>query len=176
MRGRWSKLSMAKRILTKCASLLLAASILGCASVTTQVTVLDPAQRFAPTTSVAILDEFPQRAYQRIALIEAQGVLGGSEADLFEDARNKAQALGADAIVRLDVVTEYREPVPVYDPWYGMHLYRPYPYSGFYHPSPFAYGPYPYGGYPYGYRWIGGGTIKTLKAVAIRYRDKDGSS
>src|SRR5688500_2644683 len=93
---------------------LLALAMSGCASVATQVTVLDPTQKFAPTQNVAILTEFPARPHVKVALIEAQGTPGGSEGELLEDARKKAQALGADAIVRMEVSSVYQEPMRVY--------------------------------------------------------------
>ena len=147
-----------------CALLVLAIS--GCASVVTQVTVLDPAQKFAPTQNVAILTEFPARSHVKVALIEAQGTVGGSEGELLEEARKKAQALGADAIVRVEVNTVYQEPVRVYDPWYGDPFYwQPHYAQRPFYFYPHGYGPYPY----YPYRWIGGGNVQTLKAMAIRY-------
>lgn len=150
---------------------LLAAVLAGCASVTTRVTIIDPAQQYAPTQNVAVLLEIPPQPHSRIALIEAQGTVGGGEAELFEEAHRKAQALGADAIVRVEVISVYQPPVRVYDPWYGNPFYSRYrpPYRPFgYHPfgyQPFAYGPFPYSEY----RWVAGGEVKTLKAVAIRY-------
>ena len=162
---------------------LLAAALAGCASVTTRVTVLDPAQRYAPTQSVTVLLEIPPQPHSKIALIEAQGMVGGGEAELFEEARRKAQALGADAIVRLEVISVYQPPVRVYDPWYGNpfysrygYPYRPFGYRPFgYHPfgyHPFAYGPFPYNEY----RWVAGGEVKTLKAVAIKYASDDAAT
>ena len=144
-----------------------AAALAGCASVTTQVTVFDPAYRYAPTQNVVVLLDYPARPHIKIALIEAQGTAGGSESELLEDARKKAQALGADAIVRLEVVSVYQPPVRVYDPWYGDPFYwrYGYPYLPFYaYPSP--YGPFPFYG---DYRSVGGGNVQTLKAVAIKY-------
>ena len=145
---------------------LLATALAGCASVTTRVTVLDLAQQYAPTQNVAVLLDFPSQPHSRIALLEAQGMVGGGEAELFEDARKKAQALGADAIVRLEVISVYQPPVRVYDPRFGNPFYSRYRYPyrpfGYY---PFAYGPFPYSEY----RWVAGGDVKTLKAVAIRY-------
>lgn len=145
---------------------LLIAVLGGCASVTTQVTVLDPAQKFAPTQTVAILMEFPPRPHVKLALIEAQGTLGGGEAELLEEARRKAQTLGADAIVRMEVSSVYYPPVQVYDPWYGDPFYWHFRYSS----RPYYFFPHGYGPYPYSeYRWIGGGNVQTLKAMAIRY-------
>jgi len=152
---------------------LLAAALGGCASVATRVTLLDPAQKFAPTERVAILLEYPPQPHLKIALIEAQGMVGGSESELFEDARKKAQALGADAIVRMEVTSVYREPVKVYDPWYGNPFYSRYryPYRPFYM-FPYAFGPY----YPSSeYRWVGGGNVRTLKAIAIKFDPTGGA-
>ena len=148
---------------------LTAAALAGCASVSTEVTVLDPAQKFAPTEQVVILFDFPPQPYLKVALIESQGSVGGSESALFEDARKRARALGADALVRLEVTAIYYPPVPVYDPAYANLFYpryRYYPFRTFY--SPYWYAPYPYDGY----RWIAGGDVQILKAMAIRYTDK----
>ena len=56
-----------------CVYVLLVAALGGCASVTTHVTLLDPAQKFTPTQNVAILLEMPPRPHVKLALIEAQG-------------------------------------------------------------------------------------------------------
>ena len=76
-----------------------------------------------------------------------------------EDAREKAQALGADAIVRLELEKTVQQPVAIYDP-----IYSPFfpPYSLYRYPYFFS----PYSG---GYRVIGGGTLYTLRALAIKY-------
>ena len=143
-------------LLARLAIALTIAALAGCASVATQVTLLDPAHQYAPTQNVAILFDFPPQPYVKIALIEAQGTVGGSESELLEDARKKAQALGADAVVRLEVTSVYQPPVRAYDPWYGDAFYWRYRYP--YRPSyfyPYSYGPYAYGEY----RWIGGGKI-----------------
>jgi len=144
-------------------------TLAGCASVSTEITVLDPAQKFAPTEHVVILFEYPPQPYVKVALIEAQGLAGGSESEVLEEARKRARALGADAIVRLEVAAVYHPPVRVYDPAYSnmFYPYYRYPYRSFYYPR------YPYSPFPYdGYRWVGGGDVQTLKAVAIRYTDK----
>jgi hypothetical protein len=154
------------------AAALALALLAGCASVTTDVTVLDRAQKYAPTEYAAILLEFPERPYAKIALIEARGTIGGSEAELLEDARKKAQALGADAVVRLEVIATVLPPTPYYVPaypYYGFYSRYSYPYRSFYYP-PYGYSPFP-SDY---YQWIGGGTVQTLKAVAIKYTDTPG--
>ncbi len=145
---------------------LTAAVLAGCASVSTQVTILDPARKFAPTENVVILLDYPAQPHVKIALIEAHGGIGGSEADLLQEARKRAQALGADAVVRMEVNSVYQPPVRVYDPAYAHLFYSRYryPYRSFYYPS------YPFSPYPFDdYRWVGGGTVQTLKAVAIRF-------
>ncbi|HUL41987.1 MAG TPA: hypothetical protein VLV32_08815 [Burkholderiales bacterium] len=138
----------------------------GCASVTSQVTVFDPTRHYAPTQNVVILLRFPQRPHTNIGLIEAKGTVGGSESELLEVAREKARALGADALVRLDVTSVYEPPLPVFYPGYGgPFLWCPgYRYGPYYYP-PYAYGPYPLGSYG----WTEGGNVQTLKAVAIKY-------
>ncbi len=86
---------------------------------------------------------------------------------MLEDARKQAQALGADAVVRLEVNSTILPPVPVYAPaypYYGFYSRYYYPYRSFYYP-PYAYSPFPYDNY----QWVGGGTVQTLKAVAIKY-------
>jgi hypothetical protein len=152
-----------------CALLLAAAVLAGCASVSTRVTVLDPAQKFAPASDVAILFDYPSKPYTKLALIESEGLVGGTEAELLEDARKRAAALGADAVVRLEVKTVHYPPMPVYDPTYATLFYSPhrYPYRYFYYP------PYPYPLFPYdSYRLVGGGDAQALKAMAIRFTDK----
>jgi hypothetical protein len=146
--------------------LLILAAALGVAAcaTTTRVVQLDPGRTFPPTASVEVLLHTPQRPHVEIALLESEGP---SEADLLNDAREKAKTLGADAIVRQDVSRVYHEPVAVYDPWYdplyyGHYRWRPYLFYG----SPWgpAWGPY-----PYPYRVVGGGYTYVLKALAIRY-------
>jgi len=151
------------------AILFVAAGVAGCASVATQVTVLDPAHKFAPTQDAAILFDYPPEPYTKLALIESQGLVGGTESELLEDARRRATALGDNAVVRLEVKAVYYPPMPVYDPTYPNLFYSPqrypYRYSG--------YPPYPYPLLPYdGYRLVGGGEAQMLKAMAIRYTEK----
>ena len=132
-----------------------ALSLGGCAA-NTRVVQLNPAYQFPPTQSVEILLQKPQRPYVEIALLESEG---SSEADLLNDAREKAKALGADAIIRQDVERIYHQPATVYDPWYdpfyfGYHRWRGAPFYG----DP--WGPY---------RVVGGGYTYVLKALAIKY-------
>lgn len=138
-------------------SLILAASLglAACATVSTHVVPLNPAHVFPPTQFVEVLLQKPARPHVEIALIESRG---GSEAEMLNDARAKAGALGADAIVRVETERHYHEPVVVYDPWH----------------DPFYWGYYRHGPFPLMHPWapyrvIGGGFSYLLKAVAIKY-------
>lgn len=129
----------------------------GCATVSTQVVSLDPGLQLPPSQGVEILFEKPQRPYRQIALLESRGMVGDGEVALLQDARDKAQALGADAIVRLEVEKTVHPPVLVYDPFFSPFYsrYELYPY---FYPPYFA-----------DYRVIPGGTVYTLKTLAIKY-------
>jgi hypothetical protein len=145
---------------------LLATALAGCASVATDVTIFDPAQKFAPTENVVILLDYPAQPYVKVALIDAQGSVGGSEAALLDEARKRARELGADALVRMEVNSVYQPPVRVYDPAYADAFYSRYRYPYL----PFYYQPYGLALSPYdSYRWVGGGNVQILKAVAIKY-------
>jgi len=144
---------------------VLVAVLAGCASVTTRVVEMNPAVRYPPTSNVEVLFEPPQRPYVQIAVLEAEGVFGTGELELLEDMRERARALGADAIVRTESRQWYQPPTAIYDPMYDPFFYprRYYPYS------PYAA---PYGGY----RWVGGGYYYTAKATAIKYQPISGSA
>lgn len=159
--------------LLKLLTVLAAATLAGCASVATEVTLFDSAQKFAPTEHVVILFDYPPQPHLKIALIEAQGGLGGSETAVLEEARKRAQALGADALVRLEVNVVYHPPVRVYDPAFSSMYYSRYryPYRSFYGP-PYGISPYPFDSY----RWVGGGNVQTLKAVAIKFTGTAGGT
>jgi hypothetical protein len=140
-----------------CFVLLVAAVLLSaCATVHTHVVPLNPAVRLPPSQNVEVLLQKPSRPYVEIALLESHGE---SEAELLNDARDKARALGADAVVKLETERVYHEPVTVYDPWYDPF------YWGHYRYRPFPAFPHPWGPY----RTIGGGYSYVLKTVAIKY-------
>jgi hypothetical protein len=143
------------------AALLLAA----CATVSTKVVELKPDQKFPPTQSVEVLMQKPDRTHIEIAFIESTGT---SEADMLNDAREKARELGAHAIVRLETERIYNPPVAVYDPWYDPFFYG---YYGWARPwVPPYYHPWTQ------YRVVGGYYTYRLKAVAVRYTDKPASA
>lgn len=141
-------------------SLFLSATLLlsACASVSTQVVRFDPALQFTPTQNVEVLLQKPVRPHVEIALLESRGT---SEAKLLNDAREKAAALGANAIVKLETERVYHQPVAVYDPWFEPFWYGYHPYR------PFSLHAHPWGPY----RVVGGGYSYVLKSMAIRYRE-----
>lgn len=136
-----------------CAALIIG----GCATVSTRVVPLAPELKLAPSQSVDILFEKPKRPYREIALLESRGMVGDTEGQLWQDARAKAQALGADALIRLEVDKTIVPPMVVYDPFLSPFYPSFYPHAHFY--------PYPFPEY----RWIPGGVEYTLKSVAIKY-------
>jgi hypothetical protein len=145
----------------------LALTLAGCAAIDTHVVALDPAQHYAPSANVEVLLQKPTRPYTEVGLIESRGDIGISELALLEDAREKAKALGADAIIRTETQSLYHPPVAVYDPWYDPLYFGYYRYR-----TVLAY-PYPWGET---YRLLGGGVSYVLKAVAIRFQPVTQSS
>jgi hypothetical protein len=145
------------RSLVFLAALLLSA----CAAVSTKVVPLNPAVQYPPTQHVEVLLERPPRPHVDIALLESRG---NSEADLLNDAREKAKALGADAIVRIATERVDYPPIAVYDPWFDPFYWGPY-----------RHGPFPVFPQPWGpYRVVGGGSEYVMKARAIKYTDVPG--
>lgn len=154
-RSRFDLVEILSRCVGAAVAMAVAFGALGCASVSTQVVRLDPALKLPSSTNVEILFEKPRRPYREVALLESSGMVGDGEVALLEDAREKAKALGADAIVRLEVEKTIHPPVVVYDPFF-MPFYSRYPL--YHYPPYFAE-----------YRVIPGGTVYTLKTLAIKY-------
>lgn len=127
-----------------------------CATVTTQIVPFAPELKLPPTAHVEILFEKPQRPYREIALLESRGMAGDTEAQLWLDAREKARAFGADALIRLEVEKTHYPPMVFYDPFLSPYYSSFYPH-GYFYP------------YPPEYRVIPGGVAYTLKAMAIKY-------
>lgn len=145
--------------------LVLAVVLSGCASVSTHVAVLDPSRRFEPTQNVIVLLRPPERPFVEIAKLESRGAIGEPETALIEDAREKAKALGAHALVTLETLTHYQPPIAVWEPWPpGYPWYR----DRFSRMHFWPYGP----GFPFGEeRVLPGGNVLTLRSVAIRFQD-----
>ena len=139
--------------------LIITALATSCATVTSEVVPLRPGVALPPTRDVEILLEKPQRPYRELALLESRGWIGDGEAQLWEDAREKARALGADALIRLEVYRTVYPPVAYYDPFLTPY-YSPFYPSPYFFPSPFPE-----------YRVFPGGAAYTLKTVAISYAD-----
>ena len=142
---------------------IVAIVLAGCAP-TTSVVLLDPARQYAPSAGVEILLKAPERPYLEIAKLESSGVIGEPEPALLEDARKRAQEIGADAIIVIQSTSVYQPPVIVYEPWpaylpWYHDRWRGYRY--WYYPPPFAYPEV---------MALPGGNVHTVRAIAIRYR------
>ena len=141
------------------------ALLLASCATTTSVVLLDPSKQYAPTTSVEILLRPPQRPYVEIAKLQSNGLIGEPEPHVLEDARARAQEIGADAIIVLETTGVYQPPVIVYDPWP--------PYLPWYHDRWRGYRywdyppPYPY---PFEPQTLPGGIAYTVRSLAIKYR------
>jgi hypothetical protein len=140
----------------RCLLLSMLMTLAACATVSTEIVELKPGQKYPPTQFVEVLLQKPARAHVEIALIESRG---GSEAAMLNDAREKARALGADALVKLETERLYHQPMAVYDPWYDPFYWGYYPHPAF---APF---PHPWGPY----RVVGGGYSYVLKTLAVKY-------
>ena len=136
----------------------------GCAA-TTSVVLLDPSKQYAPSASVEILLKAPQRDYIEIAKLESSGLIGEPEPKVLEDARLRAQEIGADAIIVVESTSVLQPPViiqepwPPYLPWYHDR-WRGYTY--WYYPPPFLY--------PFATTALPGGNVHTVRSIAIKYR------
>jgi len=137
---------------------ILALLLTACATVSTKVVELDPGRKYPPTQRVEVLLQKPTRPHVEIGLLESTGT---SEADMLNDAREKARQLGADAIVKLDTERIYIPPTAVYDPFYYDPFYWPYR-------RPYFYPYHPWGAY----QVVGGYYSYQMKSVAIKYTDK----
>ena len=135
----------------------------GCAA-TTSVVLLDQSKQYAPSAAVEILLRAPERPYIEIAKLESNGFIGEPEPELLEDARKRAQEIGADAIIVVQSSSVYQPPVIIYDPWppylpWYHDRWRGYRY--WYYPPPF---PYPE------VTTFAGGNVYTVRSIAIKYR------
>lgn len=146
-------------------TVVIALFLAGCAP-TTSIVMLDPTKQYAPTKSVEILLKAPQRPYVEIAKLESRGVIGEPEPSVLEDARTRAQEIGADAIIVLESTSVYQPPVIIHDPWP--------PYLPWYHDRwrgyRYWYYPPPYYPYPFEPTTLPGGYEHTVRTVAIKYR------
>jgi len=147
------------RALMVCFALLLA----GCAS-TTSVVLLDPAKQYAPAVATRIFLKPPAEPYVEIAKLESKGLPGQPETEVLEDARKRAQALGAQAVLVQDTSSFYQPPVVFEEPWparYPWYYDRWYGYRYLFHPPP----------YPFysAEHVLPGGLVYVVRSVAIRF-------
>ena len=64
----------------------------------TKTSVIDSSQTYTPTSEVKVLQNFPNKPYKQIAIIE--GVIAGmTYGGALQDMIEKSKALGADALV-----------------------------------------------------------------------------
>ena len=135
----------------------------GCAT-TTSIVLLDPSKKYPPTQSVQILLKPPAVPYVEIARLESKGLIGEPEPAVFDDARERARELGADAIIIIETTSMYEPPIVIYDPWPPYYpwyhdRWRSYPFG--YYPSPYYYGPYAH--------VLPGGNVYLVRSLAIRF-------
>lgn len=125
--------------ITNISMLLITLIIAGCA--TTSAVMLESGVSYPPTENVQILTETPKRAFKQIAMLEARGPVNTPITDLLESMRQKAAAIGADAVIPTENASTQTQPGLMYNPWLG------------------------------GYQTIGGGTIPVIRGVAIKYTE-----
>lgn len=160
---------------------LLCLTVSACANVDTlRLTT----QTFPPKDSIGeveVLEHEPSRPHIDVAelsMVDTSRAFDGMQKRILK----KAASLGADAVVFHDRSSHVEHQVayqPVYSPW---GLYGPY-----YGPGAWGGGGWGYGGLYGAGPWGGGGgyggsipvqydvTVRTLKGLAIRYTDSDGT-
>lgn len=121
------------------AVLLVALTISGCSS--TRAIMLENGASYPPTKHVQILTKAPTRTFKQIAMLEAKGPVNTPITDLLESLKQKAAAIGADAVIPTENTSTQTQPGFVYYPWVG------------------------------GYQTIGGGIIPVVRGFAIKYTD-----
>jgi hypothetical protein len=122
------------------AGILLVIALCACASVQTDVTLVDPSAQFAPTSSVELVLSEPTRPYSVIGMVEAHGPVGTADAQLIEALREEAREIGANGIYVLGRSDQQQQQGLMYNPWLG------------------------------GYQTTGGGTMPGMKAAALRWQ------
>ena len=123
----------------KIAFIFSALILAGCA--TTSAVMLESGVTYPPTKNVEILTQAPTRPFKQIAMLEARGPVNTPITDLLESMKQKAAAIGADAVIPTENASTQTQPGLMYNPWLG------------------------------GYQTIGGGTIPIIRGVAIKYTD-----
>jgi len=87
----------------------------GCS--TTRVVMLYESANYPPTTNVEILSAAPDRPCKAIAILETTGPANTPLPDLLESMRQKAKAIGADAIIPTQEASQRQVRNSLYVPW-----------------------------------------------------------
>lgn len=119
-------------------ALFISALLAGCAQ--TSAVVLDPSKSYPPTSNVEILVGPPTRSYVPIAMLEAIAPVGTPLPQLLESMRQKAMAVGADAVIPTENASREVPQGVMFNPWLG------------------------------GYQTIGGGQVPIIRGIAIKYQ------
>ena len=94
-----------RMVLARSLAAALAISVLGCAA--SSVVMLD-SRKFEPSDSVEILFEEPQdRKFEVIAIVEGNGSIYNTYPEVLKKAKEKAQQIGAHAIIPLPQENHY---------------------------------------------------------------------
>lgn len=92
------------------------------ACVSSTAVMRDDSIKLPKTPSAEILYEKPQRPFVIIATLETRGARGVSLPEILEDMRKKAKAIGADAIIPTQDVSEHVGPSFIYNRALGAYL------------------------------------------------------
>ncbi|MDX1655122.1 MAG: hypothetical protein R3310_07890 [Candidatus Competibacteraceae bacterium] len=77
--------------------------LLACSAPEPWVIPLEGASSYPPTQFVDVLDQAPDRPYEELALIQADGVPGMTYSQVQARIREQARQLGADAVILEDL-------------------------------------------------------------------------
>lgn len=121
------------------AVLLLVVAFVLCGCATTSAVMLDSGASYPPTKNVQILTQAPARPFKQIAMLEATGPVNTPLPDLLESMKQKAAAIGADAVIPTEDASTQQQQALMYNPWLG------------------------------GYQTVGGGTVPVIRGIAIKY-------
>ncbi len=91
----------------------------------TKALLRDKNVKFPKSRHVEILIEKPEEPYIVIAILETKGGIGTSLPEILENMRKKAEEIGADAIIPVQDVSEYRSSSIFYNPWLGGYQTLP---------------------------------------------------
>jgi len=93
--------------------------------VTSNAILKDESIKYPRSKYVEVLDKLPNKPYRIIATIETRGTIWSSMPEVIENMRQKARALGADAIIPYEDVSQYQAPGVIYSPYLGGYQTTP---------------------------------------------------